>query len=113
MTRPEDLPFSIQGRRLIAETAGLRVQILTLAAGEDVPWHSHTRVTDTFICLDGPMVVMTASPDADIELGPGDDVAVPPNVAHRVAGRDGGPCRFAVVQGIGEHDFVTVEGRDS
>ena len=37
----------------------MRVQILTLGSGPEVPWHSHTAVTDTFTCLGGLVVVKT------------------------------------------------------
>lgn len=107
MTRPEDLPYAIDGRQLIAETDDLRVQILTLEPGEDVPWHHHTEVTDTFICLDGPMVVELKDPAKDVELNPGEQFAVAPFTGHRVVGKNDGRCRFVIVQGIGAHDFIT------
>lgn len=108
MTNPEDLPYTIEGREMIAEVPGLRVQILTLGDGEDVPWHSHSEITDTFVCLDGPMEVKLA--DGPHELAPGDTIAVPPNTPHRVVGKDGMRCRFLVVQGVGDHDFIPTEG---
>lgn len=110
MTKPEDLPYAPSHRRMIAETAGLRVQILTLERGKEVPWHYHTEVTDTFICLDGPMVVQMKAPNADRELLAGETLDVPARTPHRVIGKDGGRCRFVIVQGIGEHDFITVDG---
>jgi len=36
-----------------------------LGSGQEVPWHSHTAVTDTFTCLGGLMVVKTL----DVVLG--------------------------------------------
>ena len=108
MTDPEDLPYTIEGRELIAEAPGLRVQILTLGKGEDVPWHYHTEITDTFTCLEGPMVVKMAA--GDHELKAGDTFAVAPPTPHRVCGKDGRACRFLVVQGVGVHDFIPVEG---
>lgn len=108
MTDPKDLPYAIEGRQLIAEAPGLRVQILTLGNGEAVPWHYHTEVTDTFACLEGPMVVKMPSGDHVLEAG--DTCAVPPNTPHRVCGKDGGRCRFLVVQGVGVHDFIPVHG---
>jgi hypothetical protein len=33
---------------------------------------------------------------------------VPPMTAHYVQGKDGGPCRFLIVQGVGVYDFVSV-----
>ena len=108
MTRPEDLPYKLRKRRMIAETNGLRVQILTLDGDEEVPWHYHTEISDTFICLDGPMVVEMKDPPGDRELETGDVFDVPPGTPHRVVGKDGGYCRFVIVQGIGEHDFIPV-----
>lgn len=108
MTDPKDLPYAIEGRQLIAEAPGLRVQILTLGNGEAVPWHYHTEITDTFACLEGPMVVKMPSGDHVLEAG--DTCAVPPNTPHRVCGKDGGRCRFLVVQGVGVHDFIPVHG---
>ena len=33
---------------------------------------------------------------------------VTPTTAHYVHGKDGGPCRFLIVQGVGVYDFVSV-----
>ena len=91
---------------MIAETAGLRVQIMTLESDEVVPWHHHTEITDTFICLDGTMIVQVKGPDGVHELKPGEMREVPPMTDHHVMPKNGGSCRFVIVQGIGEHDFI-------
>ncbi len=109
MTDLKDERYIIEDRQLIAETPDLRVQILTLANGQEVPWHYHTVVTDTFICLEGPMVVKTKTADADHELQPGDSCTVPPNTAHQVAGKNGGRCRFVIVQGVGTYHYFPTE----
>jgi len=44
--------YEIAERELVAEGADLRVQVLTLAAGQCVPWHYHTEVTDSFVGLE-------------------------------------------------------------
>ena len=106
MTNLKAAPYTIEDRQLIAETPELRVQFLTLANGQEIPWHHHTAVTDTFICLEGPMVVNTKTIDADHELQPGDNCTVPPTTVHQVAGKNGRRCRFLIVQGIGKYDFV-------
>lgn len=51
--------YTIAGRELVAEGADLRVQVLTLAAGEAIPWHYHSEIADQMVCLEGPMVVET------------------------------------------------------
>ncbi|NOG72332.1 cupin domain-containing protein [Roseicella sp. DB1501] len=100
--------YPLERRELIAEAPGLRMQILTLAAGQEVPWHWHSEVTDTFWCMDGPMVIETRAPTARIELQPGQMHAVPARMAHRVTGKEGGRCRFAILQGVGSYDFMPV-----
>ena len=110
MTDTTDERYAIERRQLIAETPELRVQILTLEHGQEVPWHYHTNVTDTFICLDGPMVVATKGAEAPHELAPGEDCTVPPNTPHRVAGMNDGRCRFVIVQGIGKYDYIPAAG---
>ena len=54
--------YAIAGRELVAEGADLRVQVLTLAAGQCIPWHYHSEITDQTVCLEGPMVVETRAP---------------------------------------------------
>ena len=108
MTAAENLPYSISGRDLVMGADGLRVQILTLASGEKIPWHYHATVSDIFIGLEGTTVVETRSPRARHELGPGEHCVVPPGTAHEASDKDGKGCRFTIVQGIGEHDFNLV-----
>ena len=49
MTAPSEATYVIDDRQWIIETPDVRVQILTLGSGQEVPWHSHTAVTDTFL----------------------------------------------------------------
>ena len=84
--------YPLENRELIAEAPGLRMQILTLAAGQEVPWHWHSEVTDTFWCMDGPMVIETRAPrEVRWGIGAGPDACRPgPRRAHRVTGKAGG-----------------------
>ncbi len=56
------------------------------------------------------MVVKTKTADADHEQ-PGDGCTVPPITAHQVAGKNGGRCRFVIVQGVGKYDYFPTEER--
>ncbi len=58
---------------------------------------------DTFICMQGPMVIQTRQ--GRLELSAGEMGSVPARRAHRVSGKDGGPCKFALLQGVGTYDF--------
>ena len=46
--------YEIAGREVLAEGADLRVQVLTLASGQAIPWHYHSEIGDQMVCLDGP-----------------------------------------------------------
>ena len=100
--------YEAKGRATLASVPGLRVRILELAPDQFVPWHCHSNITDTFVCLDGPMEVRTRKPAAAHTLGPGSMLSVAPNCAHYVQGTDAGPCRFLIIQGVGEYDYIPV-----
>ncbi len=100
--------YDIADQELVAEGADLQVQVLTLDAGQCVPWHYHSEITDSFVCLEGPMVVETRAPRAAHRLSPGERCAVPPKTAHTVHGKDDGPCKFLLVQGVGVYDYIAV-----
>ena len=102
--------LAISGYETVMEGADMRVVLLTLAAGESVPWHYHSHITDRFFCLSGPMVVETRAPRAVNELQSGQSCTVPPKTAHYVHGKDNGPCRFLVLQGVGVYDNMPVGG---
>lgn len=99
--------YSVEARETVAETPDLRMVVLTLAAGQEVPWHWHSNVNDHMICLEGPMVVETRAPRERIELSAGQRCTVPARRAHRVSGLGGG-CKFAILQGVGRYDFNPV-----
>ena len=109
MTDETRAAYELEERELVAESDGLRVQVLTVGPGQRVPWHRHSVVTDTFFCLEGPMVLELREPDAVLELEAGDRASAPPGRPHTVAGKDGGRCRFAIVQGVGEYDYVPLD----
>lgn len=98
--------YELERRELVAEAPGLRVQVLTLGPGQSVPWHRHTAITDTFFCLEGRVVITTRQPEGEIHLIPGERADVAPHQPHRVAPAEGTRCRFVIVQGVGEYDYV-------
>ena len=108
MAAPDTQPYEIERREMVAETDALRVSILTLAAGQEVPWHYHSQVTDTFYCLEGTLSVETRTSRTHHLLRVGESCAVPPMTAHRVTGQDGGRARFLIVQGVGTYDFCPI-----
>ncbi len=107
---PDKLPYDVEHWEVVSQVSDLRVAVFTLAAGQCVPWHIHTQVSDTFFCLEGPMVVEHRGDLKSVELAVGERHVVPPNTPHQVSGKDGGRCRFVIIQGIGTYDFVPIEG---
>lgn len=103
-------PAPIAGRERVVEGADMRVSVLTLAAGQSIPWHYHSEITDYFVCLEGPMVVETRAPRGEHVLEPGQRCEVGPMIAHYVHGVNDGPCKFLIVQGVGVYDNVPVGG---
>lgn len=108
MNAPEGV-YASETRTTIAETPTLRVRLLALGDGQCVPWHYHNNITDTFFCMQGTVQVQTRNPDQIHVLAPGETLAVQPKTPHRVAGLGDRACKFMVVQGVGEYDFVAVE----
>jgi quercetin dioxygenase-like cupin family protein len=108
MASDSQLSYTVDKHEVVAATPDLRMVVLTLGAGQEVPWHWHSNVIDNVICLEGPMVVEMRAPRERFELAAGERCTVPPRRAHHVAGKDGGPCKFAILQGVGAYDFNPV-----
>jgi len=100
--------YSIKRRETLAEAPGLRVRLLTLLEGQNVPWHYHNHITDTFFCRRGPTHILTRSPDASHTLVDGDMLAVNPGTPHFVEASTATGCDFMIIQGVGEYDYVPV-----
>jgi len=108
MEKRSQRTLNVSGFDVVMEGADMRALVLTLAAGECVPWHYHSNISDRFFCLDGPMIVETRAPHAVNELHAGESCIVEPKTAHYVHGKEDGPCRFLVLQGVGIYDNVPV-----
>ena len=88
----------------IAKGSDVGVQERTLAPGQEIPWHYHTVITDTTYCLEGTVRVELLGPPEQILLTPGESHAVPTNRPHRITPDGERPCRFILVQGVGQYD---------
>ena len=98
--------YKLEAREVVAKVKDLRVSILTVGPGQCVPWHHHSEVTDTLFCIEGPMQVETRLPDEEWILTPGDMTAIAPGQPHRVSGVGGDRCKFLILQGVGDYDYV-------
>ena len=104
-----DGEYQAEQRETLAEAPGLRVRLLSLAPGESVPWHLHNRISDTFVCLRGPMRVHLREPDEIRDLQVGEMFEVKSPRPHHVHGAGNAPCKFIIIQGVGEYDYVGLD----
>ena len=93
----------------IARGSDVGVQERTLAPGDSIPWHYHTVITDTTYCIEGTVQIEMLGPPERILLAAGESHAVPTNRPHRITPHGDAPCRFLLVQGVGQYDRHPVD----
>jgi quercetin dioxygenase-like cupin family protein len=100
--------YEVERRARHAERPGFRISELQISPTQQVPWHYHTSVQDTFYVLQGEIRLFLRDPKEDVRLGPGQTYSVRPGRPHLVT--NGGPrsATFLVLQGIGDYDFVAL-----
>jgi mannose-6-phosphate isomerase-like protein (cupin superfamily) len=89
-----------------AERPGFRISELQLSPIQQVPWHCHSNVQDTFYVIEGRLRLFLREPKEEVRLGPGETYAVRPRRPHLVTNGGEGSVTFLVLQGIGEYDYV-------
>jgi quercetin dioxygenase-like cupin family protein len=98
--------YEVERRAQHAARPGFRITELTLNQRQQVPWHYHNRVQDTFYVLEGTIRLFMRDPKEEQRLGPGETYSVRPGRPHLVVNGGEGSATFLVLQGIGEYDFV-------
>jgi mannose-6-phosphate isomerase-like protein (cupin superfamily) len=92
-----------------AERPGFRITELRMSPTQQVQWHLHTNVHDTFYVLEGRVRVTLREPDDQIDLAAGESWGpVRPGRPHLVTNPGEEVATFLVLQGIGDFDFVTL-----
>ena len=91
------------------ERPGFRINELTLSPSQNVPWHCHSTVRDTFYVIEGRLRILLRDPEEDVQLGPGDSHVIEPRRPHQVASGGDRPVTFLVLQGIGEYEYPPLE----
>jgi len=99
-------PYEVERSVRHAERPGFRINELQIGATQEVPWHYHSRVRDTFYVLDGRIRVQMRAPDFEVYLGPGETTVADVRRPHRVTNAGFASATFLVLQGMGEYDFV-------
>ncbi len=89
-----------------AERPGFRINELQIGRTQQVPWHYHSVVQDTFFVLEGRIRISLRDPEEQRILGRGETATVAPRRPHRVSNAGDGSAVFLVLQGFGQYDFV-------
>lgn len=88
------------------ERPGFRINELTLSPTQQVPWHYHSTVGDTFYIIEGQLRLFLQDPKEAVDLGPGESYPVAPRRPHLVTNGGDDSVTFLVLQGVGEYDYV-------
>jgi quercetin dioxygenase-like cupin family protein len=98
--------YEVERRAYHAERPGFRISELQISPSQQVPWHCHSNIQDTFYILVGKIRLFLGEPKEEVLLSPGEIYSVRPRRPHLVC--NGGECSatFLVLQGIGEYDYV-------
>ena len=98
--------YEVERRARHAERPGFRINELQLSPTQQVPWHCHTKIQDTFYVLEGEVRLFLREPKEEVRLRPGQTYAVRPGRPHLVTNAASTSTTFLVLQGIGEYDYV-------
>lgn len=98
--------YEVERRAHHATRPGFRIAELQIGPSQQVPWHCHSNVQDTFYVLEGTVRLFLRDPKEEVRLAAGETYTVRARRPHLV--RNGGQASavFLVLQGIGEYDFV-------
>lgn len=100
--------YEVERRARHAERPGFRISELQISPTQQVPWHYHSNVQDTFYVLEGAITVTLHDPDETVRLTPGQTYSVRPKRPHLVTNAGTTSATFLVLQGLGTYDFVPV-----
>src|SRR2546426_6234428 len=100
--------YEVERRAEHAARPGFRITKIQLSKTQQVPWHYHNNVQDTFYVLTGNLRLFLRDPKEEVRLGPGDTYSVKPRRPHLVANGGGGAAAFLVLQGIREKDIFSL-----
>lgn len=109
MSEAKPQPYKVRSIHVVVKGTDVLVREYTLDPGEAIPWHRHSEVSDYYYGLEGRVVIETRDPAARHEIGIGQFATVTPPMVHHVSNPGAQRCRFLLVQGVGQYDFVKAD----
>ncbi len=98
--------YEVERRARHAERPGFRISELQIGPRQQVPWHCHNNVQDTFYVLQGRLCLFLRDPKEELRLEPGETYTVRARRPHLVTNGGEVSAVFLVLQGLGEYDYV-------
>ena len=89
-----------------AEREGFRISELQISPSQNIPWHYHNHISDTFYVLEGEITLYIRDPKQSIRLGQSESFKVDAKRPHLVRNSGSTFATFLVLQGVGEYDNV-------
>jgi quercetin dioxygenase-like cupin family protein len=105
--------YEVERRDCFAERPGFRITELQISPTQQVPWHYHNNVQDTFYVLEGRVRLHLRGAQEEVVLGPGETYSVRPKRPHLVTNAGETSATFFILQGVGAYDFVRLPGPPS
>ena len=102
--------YTVKNVEPILSATNAQARIFTLAPGQSVPWHHHSKVTDHYFVLRGSLTIRQRGPDSECELQVGERHQIMPGTAHVLANEGAIDCQFLLLQGGGTYDWIKSEG---
>src|SRR5881227_1137785 len=68
--------YEVERRARHAERPGFRISELQISPTQQVPWHFHTNIRDTFYVVEGEIRLFLRDPKEDVRLEPGETYTV-------------------------------------
>jgi quercetin dioxygenase-like cupin family protein len=98
--------YEVERRVRHAERPGFWITEIQISPSQQIPWHCHSHVQDTFYVLQGRLRLFLRDPKEAVRLGPTETYSVRPGRPHLVVNGGDSSATFLVLQGIGEYDYV-------
>ncbi|MDB5808126.1 MAG: cupin protein [Betaproteobacteria bacterium] len=98
--------YEVERRARHAERPGFRINELQISPTQQVPWHFHNNVGDTFYVLAGSIRIFMREPKEEVRLGVGETYSVKARRPHLVINGGDVSATFLILQGVGDYDFV-------
>ena len=97
--------LKIRSSERLFSTEEVQISRLVLAPTEEVPWHFHSNVRDTFYVLRGPITIYTREPETTAVIDAGEVLQTRERQPHRVFNASDHDVSFVLIQGVGQFDF--------